>query len=262
MLTCYDYPTARVEDEAGVDIIFVGDSVGTNVLGYTSPQEVTLEDMVHHVRAVRRGVRNAYLLADLPFRTYESPVMAVESARVLREAGADGIKLEGGLERVTVVEALVHAGFDVCGHIGYTPQSGGSRPRIQGRRPETAWQLVVDALALERAGIFLLVLELMPRQVAGIITHLLQVPTIGIGAGEQCDGQVQIFHDMVGWSDFLLRHVRRFMTVRPLFVTAVTAYCQAVQEGTFPGPEHATDLSTEALEWLRERLQVEGLSLS
>ncbi|MCL4509403.1 MAG: 3-methyl-2-oxobutanoate hydroxymethyltransferase [Chloroflexi bacterium] len=254
MLTCYDYPTAVIQDEAGIDVIFVGDSVGTNVLGYASPRDVTLEDMVHHVRAVRRGVVRAYLLADLPFGTYESPESAWDSAQRLRAAGADGVKLEGGAERSAVVSVLSERGVEVCGHIGFTPQTAGPRARVQGRTTESALELVRSARALQAAGAFMVVLELIPAEIARVITEDLQVPTIGIGAGPFCSGQVQIFHDMVGITPFSLRHAHRFAHLRPTMLEAVAAYRDAVTARAFPGAQHSAHTDSEELERLRTLL--------
>jgi len=201
-LTAYDYPTARLVDEAGIDMILVGDSLGPVVLGYDSTIPVTVDDILHHLRAVRRGVRCALVIADLPFGSYHtSPEQALEaSIRYVKEGGAEAVKLEGGRKRAALIRQLVDAEIPVMGHIGLTPQSvnvfGGHR--VQGKTLDAAADLLADAQAVEDAGAFGIVLEGMPRELAAIITRRLRIPTIGIGAGPDCDGQVLVLHDLVG----------------------------------------------------------------
>ena len=254
MLTCYDYPTACLEEQAGIDIILVGDSVGTNVLGYTSERDVTMADMVHHLKAVRRGVAQAYLLVDLPYQSYERPQLALDNARVLLAQGADAVKLEGGLAQVETVRWLVAHGISVCGHIGFTPQTlhqPGRKARVQGRVYSEAVALLESALALEQAGVGLLVLELIPEPLGQFITACLQVPTIGIGAGRFCDGQVLIIHDLLGVTSFRLTFVKRYQQFRELMLQAVAHYKREVEEGLFPSAETAFPMAEE------ERLNVE-----
>src|SRR5947209_713237 len=227
MLTCYDYPTAVLEDEAGVDVIFVGDSVGTNVLGYSSETEVTMADMLHHLRAVRRGVTNAYLLVDMPHLSFRTPQIALENARALVEAGAQGVKLEGGSEQREVVRTLVENGIDVCGHIGFTPQTlsqPGGKGRVQGKSFESGRALVESADVLEGAGIMMLVLELVTEGVAEMITRRLRVPTIGIGSGPACDGQVLVVTDLAGISPFSRKIAHRYAEVREAETNAFLRY--------------------------------------
>ena len=199
-LTAYDYPTARLLDETGLDIILVGDSLGMVVLGYRDTTEVTLDEMLHHTRAVARGVQRALLAADLPIRTYESPREAVANARQLVAAGAQAVKLEGGVSHVAQIEAIAAAGIPVIGHIGMLPQSvrkeGGYR--LKGRTEGEAQALLRDARAVEEAGAFAVVLELVAAETARQITHTLEIPTIGIGSGESCDGQILVTHDLIG----------------------------------------------------------------
>jgi 3-methyl-2-oxobutanoate hydroxymethyltransferase len=257
MLTCYDYPTAVLQDEAGIDIIFVGDSVGTNVLGYESEREVTMTDMLHHLRAVRRGVRRAYLLCDLPYNAYATPQQALHNARTLLDHGADGVKLEGGREQAAVVQALVDRGIDVCGHIGYTPQTlseAGKKARVQGRSFERATQLIEDAIALERAGVKLLVLELVPEQLARLISERLRIPTIGIGAGRYCDGQVLVINDVLGITPFKTRLSRHYQHYRDLTAQALAEYRQEVEAGQFPADENVFEMDAEELERVRSWL--------
>ncbi len=244
MLTAYDYPMARAVDEAGIDVILVGDSLGMVVLGYPTTLPVTMEDVVHHCKAVARGVSRALLVGDLPFMSYQvSREDALRNAgRLVKEGGAEAVKLEGGEEVLGAVEALVGAGIPVMGHLGLTPQSyhqmGGYR--IQARTPEAADRLLKNAAALERTGIFSLVLEGIPAGVARRVTEAVTVPTIGIGAGPSCDGQVLVTHDMLGLQEDLSpKFVKRYMQGRQLFVDAMQQFRDEVRSGRFPGPEHS-----------------------
>jgi 3-methyl-2-oxobutanoate hydroxymethyltransferase len=242
MLTGYDYPTACLEDQAGIDIILVGDSLGTNVLGYASEREVTMEDIVHHLKAVRRGVRESYLLADLPHQSYATPALALANANTLLTHGADAVKLEGGIEQAETVRSLTEQGITVCGHIGFTPQTlhqPGRKARVQGRSFSAAVALLESAMALEQAGARLLVLELMPESLGKAITECLQIPTIGIGAGRFCDGQVLIIHDLLGLTPFHLKFVKRYQQYRDLTQQAIEHYIRDVEGGRFPEDEHA-----------------------
>jgi len=254
MLTGYDYPTACLEDEAGIDIILVGDSVGTNVLGYTSEREVTMADMVHHLKAVRRGVTQAYVLVDLPYQSYETPHLALENAATLLAHGADAVKLEGGREQVETIRRLTAQGISVCGHIGFTPQTlhqPGRKARVQGRSSSQAIALLESAIALEQAGAELLVLELVPEPLGKAITECLRMPTIGIGAGRFCDGQVLIIHDLLGLTPFHLRFVKRYQESRELTRQAMAQYKHDVEQGLFPSGETAFQMDAD------ERLKVE-----
>jgi 3-methyl-2-oxobutanoate hydroxymethyltransferase len=254
MLTGYDYPTACLEEQAGIDVILVGDSVGTNVLGYASEREVTMADMAHHLKAVRRGVAQAYLLVDLPYRSYETPPQALANATTLLTHGADGVKLEGGLEQVETIRQLTAQGISVCGHIGFTPQTlhqPGRKARVQGRSSSQAIALLESAIALEHAGAQLLVLELIPEPLGKAISECLHIPTIGIGAGRFCDGQVLIIHDLLGLTPFHLRFVKRYQRYRELTLQAIAAYKLDVEEGVFPGGETAFAMEED------ERLKVE-----
>jgi 3-methyl-2-oxobutanoate hydroxymethyltransferase len=243
-LTAYDYLFARLVDEAGTDVVLVGDSLGHVVLGYDSTVPVTLDDMIHHARAVRRGVRRALVVVDLPFLTYHvSREDALRNAgRVLQETGAAAVKLEGGSpEIVETVRALVRAGIPVMAHLGFTPQSvnviGGSR--VQGRGEGGREKLIAEARALEDAGAFCCVLELVPGDVASAVTESLSIPTIGIGAGIGCDGQVLVLHDMLGLNeDFTPRFLRRFGELGQATRAAVGDYVSAVRAGEYPAAEH------------------------
>jgi len=231
MLTAYDAPTAKAEWEAGVDIILVGDSVGTNVLGYASEKEVTLEDIAHHTRAVRRGAAQAFILADLPYGTCEDAAAAVRNARVLIAAGADMVKFEGA--KPWIVEALVAADIPVCCHIGLEPQHHEDK-RLKGRSAQDALALVEAAMALDRAGMSMLILELVPEEVAARITSAIKAPTIGIGAGRQTDGQVLVVTDLLGETGQSFRHNKRFAELGAQTEAAFRAYAEDVRRRAFP----------------------------
>ena len=239
MMTCYDYPAARILEDAGVDILFIGDTLGMVVLGYDTTIPVTMDEMLHHTKAVVRGSSRAHVLADMPFMSYQaSSEEALRNAgRLLKEGGAQSVKLEGGVRVADTVRFIVKAGIPVMGHIGLTPQSinqlGGYK--VQGKTPATAVRLVNDAAALEQAGAYAVVLECVPAQLARTISERLTIPTIGIGAGPHCDGQVQVFHDLLGLFDsFVPRHAKRYTKLGAEIARAVRAYAAEVREGTFP----------------------------
>jgi 3-methyl-2-oxobutanoate hydroxymethyltransferase len=239
MLTAYDFPTARLVAEAGVDLILVGDSLGMVVLGYDSTVPVTMEDMVHHTKATRRGAPDAFVIADMPFLSYATvPEALANAARLMKEARADSVKLEGGVEVVPIVEALVRAGVPVLGHVGLTPQTASALGgyKLQGKDEAQARRIVDDAVALEAAGCWGVVLELVPAPLAKLITERTAIPTIGIGAGADCDGQVLVFHDMVGlFSGFTPTFVKRYAEVGETIRDAVSRYAAEVRSGVFPG---------------------------
>jgi 3-methyl-2-oxobutanoate hydroxymethyltransferase len=251
MVTAYDAPGARLAEEAGVDAILVGDSLGMTVLGYESTLPVTMDDMVRHTAAVARATSRALVIADMPFGSYQaSPDDAVaNAARLLAEGGAAAVKIEGGVAVALLVERLVSVGIPVMGHIGLTPQSvhvfGGYR--VQGRDTDAALALVGDAFALEEAGAFAVVLELIPAELAAIITEELAIPTIGIGAGGFCDGQVQVFHDLLGLGAFTPRHARQYVDTGAVIREALGAYADDVRSGAFPAEENLTHLAEEVL---------------
>ncbi len=261
MMTAYDYPTAKWVDESGIDVILVGDSLGMVVLGYPNTLPVTMDVMLHHCKAVSRGARRALLVGDMPFMSYQVSVEEAlrNAGRFLQEAGMDAVKLEGGREQVETVRALVAAGIPVMGHLGLTPQKihqfGGFR--MQGRTAAAAKALVEDALALEEAGVFAIVLEMVPAQVAKYISEHLTVPTIGIGAGPYCDGQVLVFHDTVGmFEEFQPRFVKRYAQVGALIREALKQYREDVEARRFPAEEHTTLMNEE--EWRAFLRLVEG----
>jgi len=238
-LTAYDYPTARLVDEAGVDILLVGDSLGMVVLGHESTLPVTVDQMLHHTRAVRRGTRRALVVADMPYGSYHSEISESlhNAMRFVKEAGAEAVKVEGGERRLELISRLTEAEIPVMGHVGLTPQSinalGGYR--VQGKTPAAADQLLRDARAVESAGAFAIVLEAVPRELAAQITRGLRIPTIGIGAGPDCDGQVLVIHDMLGLTfNQTPKFARQYVNVGEIISNAVRAYCTDVQSGEFP----------------------------
>src|SRR6195256_874675 len=251
MLTAYDFPTARLAAEGGIDLILVGDSLGMVVLGYDSTLPVTLDDMVHHTKAARRGAPEAFLIADLPFLSYATPEQALaNAARLMKEAGADSVKLEGGEEAVPAVEALVRAGVPVLGHVGLTPQTASSLGgyKLQGKDEETARGALDGALALERAGCWGVVLELVPAPLARLITERLAIPTIGIGAGADCDGQVLVFHDLVGmFSGFTPTFVKRYTEAGAAVKDGVARYAAEVRDGSFPAEEQSFGMKDDVV---------------
>lgn len=238
-VTAYDYPSARLADEAGIPLILVGDSLGQVVLGYETTVRVSLDEMIHHTRAVVRGARRALVVGDMPFLTYPTPDDALAAARrFLQEGGAQAVKVEGGRRTAPVIEALVRNGVPVMGHIGLTPQAihAIGKVRVQGKTKDQARALLADALAVAEAGAFSIVLELIPEQLAGAITDRLRIPTIGIGSGPLCSGQIQLFTDILGLSvDHLPRHARRYLHLRESIAEALAAYASDVAEGSFPG---------------------------
>lgn len=251
VITGYDYTSAQIAERAGIPVILVGDTLGMVVLGHSTTLPVTLDDMIHHVRAVVRGSQKALVVGDLPFLTYTTVDQAVQSAgRLLQEAGAQAVKLEGGAAVVPVVRRLVELGIPVMAHLGYTPQSVNQMGvRVQGKRAEDARRLIDDALALEQAGAFALVLELVPAPLAREITNRLRMPTIGIGAGPWCSGQVQVWHDLMGlYTDFLPRHARRYANLAETMAEALRSYITDVREGTFPTMEHASNMNEQELQ--------------
>ena len=254
MLTAYDYPSARLVAEAGVELILVGDSLGMVVLGYDSTLPVTVDDMVHHTRAARRGAPDAFLIADMPFLSYGTPEQALATAaRLMKDAGADSVKLEGGAESVPVVEALARAGVPVLGHVGLTPQTASALGgyKLQGKDEENARRIVEGAAAVEAAGCWGVVLELVPAELARMVTERLAIPTIGIGAGAHCDGQVLVFHDVVGlFSGFTPTFVKRYTEAGDAIREACARYAKEVKSGTFPGEKQSFPMKEEVLKRL------------
>jgi 3-methyl-2-oxobutanoate hydroxymethyltransferase len=237
-ITAYDYPTAALVDEAGIPLILVGDSLAQVMLGYDTTVRVTMDEMLHHTKAVVRGTKRALVVADMPFLTYSSAEDALLNAgRFMREAGTQAVKLEGGVRSARMIEALVRAGIPVMGHIGLTPQAINTlgKVRVQGKSRDQARQLLADALAVQEAGAFAVVLELVPAQLAAAITERLRIPTIGIGAGAGCSGQIQVINDTLGFGDWTPKHARRYADLRGTILGAITQYRADVEAGVFPG---------------------------
>lgn len=264
MITSYDYSTAKLVDSAGVDSILVGDSLGMVMLGYDDTISVTMDDMIHHCAAVARGAKRALVICDMPFMSYQTSVYdAVKNAgRLMKEGRAGAVKLEGGTDIADQIKAIVKASIPVCGHIGMTPQSvnafGGFK--VQGRSIDAARRVINDALAVEEAGAFAVVLECVPAKLAKYISDRLTIPTIGIGAGAGCGGQVLVYQDMLSmYSDFTPKFVRRFADVGSEMRKAFSAYSEAVKDGSFPAAEHEFKISDEVME---EVIKAEGGELS
>jgi 3-methyl-2-oxobutanoate hydroxymethyltransferase len=252
MVTAYDYSTAKLVDESGIPLILVGDSLGMVMLGYDSTIPVTIEEMIHHTKAVARGAKKSLIVGDMPFMTYHAstPEAMRNAARFLQEGGAQVVKLEGGEIAAETVKRIVDCGIPVMGHIGLTPQFinqlGGFK--AQGKTPEAAKQLLNDAKALEQAGAFAVVLELVPSELAKLITERIGIPTIGIGAGSDCDGQVQVISDLLGmFTDFVPKHARQYAKLAPEINAALVQYSNDVKASTFPTKENSTSMDVQLL---------------
>ena len=255
MLTCYDYSTAKLMEEAGVNTILVGDSLGNTILGYEDTIQVTMEDMIHHCAAVSRGIKNILLVCDMPFMSYQTSVYdaVVNAGRLMKEGHANMVKLEGGVEVAPQIEAIVKASIPVCAHIGLTPQSinafGGFK--IQGKTEAAARKLIEDAKAVQKAGATMVVLEGVPAKLATKITEMLDIPTIGIGAGAGCDGQVLVYQDLLGmFSDYVPKFVRQFANVGEVMKNAFKEYIEEVQNGNFPAEKHTYKIDDDIIEKL------------
>ena len=255
MLTAYDYSTAKLINDAGINSILVGDSLGNVMLGYEDTISVTMEDMIHHAKAVAKGAPDALVVVDMPFLSYQTSVYdaVVNAGRLMKEGRANAVKLEGGTTIAPAIRAIVDAGIPVCGHIGLTPQSvnafGGHK--VQGKTEQAAKKLLEDALAVEAAGAFAVVIEAVPEKLATLITQRLSIPTIGIGAGSRCDGQVLVYQDLLGmFSDFVPKFVKRFANVGEIMTAAFRQYDEEVKNGSFPAKEHTYAIDEEVIEKL------------
>lgn len=255
MITAYDYSTAKIFDEEGVNSILIGDSLGMVMLGYEDTLKVTMEDMIHHTAAVSRGAKNALIVGDMPFMSYSIGIRdaVINAGRLMAEGGADCVKLEGGTEVCDVIRAIVTAKIPVCAHIGLTPQAvnalGGFK--VQGKDMESANRLIKDALAVQEAGAFAVVIECVPAALSKKISEMLDIPTIGIGAGSGCDGQVLVYQDMLGmYSDFKPKFVKRFADVGSEMRKGVQDYIGAVKDGSFPAEEHCFKIDQDVIEKL------------
>jgi 3-methyl-2-oxobutanoate hydroxymethyltransferase len=258
MLTAYDYSTARIVDKCQIPLILVGDSLGNVILGYENTLPVTMDIMIHHSKAVVRGTEYSLVIGDMPFMTYHisNEDALRNAARFIQEAGVQAVKLEGGVNVADKVNRIVECGIPVMGHIGLTPQSinqlGGHK--IQGKSPEAAKKLLDDAIALEQAGVFAVVLETVPAPLATLITEKLSVPTIGIGAGAGCDGQVQVINDLLGmFSDFVPKHARQYTKLIDIMSNAITEYSEDVKSGRFPTDKHSFSMDESVLDSLRAK---------
>lgn len=255
MLTCYDYSTAKLIEQAGIETVLVGDSLGQVVLGYPDTISVTMEDMIHHTAAVSRGLESTFLIADLPFMSYQTSDYdaLVNAGRLMKEGHSNAVKLEGGVKRRSTIEKIVSAGIPVCAHIGLTPQSvnalGGFK--IAGKSEEAAKNLLEDAKAVEEAGAFMVVLECVPAALAKKITESISIPTIGIGSGADCDGQVLVYQDMLGmFTDFVPKFVKHFSNVGQVMTEAFEQYRNQVKAKQFPAAEHTYKIEDEIIEKL------------
>ena len=260
MITAYDYTSARIVDEAGIPIILVGDTLGQVMLGYDSTLPVTMDEMIHHTKAVARGAKRALIVGDMPFMSYQASTSEAlrNAGRFLQEGGAQTVKLEGGVTMAHTVQRMVSSGIPVMGHIGLTPQSvnqlGGYK--VQGKSLKAAVRLMEDARALEDAGAFALVLECVPASLARLITERVSIPTIGIGAGKACDGQVQVFHDMLGlFTDFVPKHAKRYANLGETISVAVAEYISEVKDQSFPSREHSYHIKEEVLAELQAQVR-------
>ncbi len=259
MMTAYDYPFGLLADEAGVDIVLIGDSLGMVVMGLEGTVEVTMEHMIHHTRAVVRGCKNPLIIGDMPFMSYNISIQeAIRNAgRMMKEGGCDAIKLEGGVDFAPTVGAIVTAGIPVQGHIGLTPQTASALGgfKMQGRDAQAARQIIADARALEKAGVFSMILEAVPAPLGKLVADAVSVPVIGIGAGPDVDGQVLVTHDMIGLFDrFVPKFVKQYANIRPIILDALLAYKNEVLEVKFPAAEHSFKMPEEALKQLEKEI--------
>ena len=257
MVTAYDYPFGLMADEAGVDIVLIGDSLGMVVMGLEGTVEVTMEHMIHHIRAVVRGCKRPLVAGDMPFMSYNTSIREaiINAGRLMKEGGCDVVKLEGGVDFASTVEAIVKAGIPVQGHIGLTPQTASALGgfKMQGKDAKAAMRIIDDAKALEDAGVFSMILEAVPAPLGKLVAEAISVPVIGIGAGVDVDGQVLVTHDMIGLFDkFVPKFVKQYTKIRPTIINDLKAYKDEVVEASFPGPEHSFKMSDKALEQLKK----------
>lgn len=248
LLTAYDFPTAQLLDEAGIDILLVGDSVGTNVLGYKDEREVSMADMLHHLGAVVRGAKSAWVMVDMPYNSANDPFIACENARMMIERGADCVKIEGWEEKKNVVAYLSGQGIPVCAHIGYNPQIHGSKGKTFGKTTEQALNLINSAKVLEDSGAVMIIVEKVPQEITALISGNLRIPVLGIGAGRECDGQVLVINDVIGITPTVYKHTRKYMDFRSMVLKAATDFKSDIEKGSFPSEENTGHLSAEDLE--------------
>ncbi len=260
MVTAYDYPFGLLADEAGIDIVLVGDSLGMVVMGLEGTVAVNMEHMIHHIRAVTRGCKNPFIVGDMPFMSYNTSIREaiINAGRLLKEGGCESIKLEGGVDFAPTIEAIVKAGIPVQGHIGLTPQTAGALGgfKMQGRDAAAAKQIIDDAKALEDAGVFSMILEAVPAPLGKLVAEAVKVPVIGIGAGPDVDGQVLVTHDMIGLFDkFVPKFVKQYTNIRKVILDALNEYKQEVVDVQFPAPEHSFKMPDEALAELKKLIE-------
>jgi 3-methyl-2-oxobutanoate hydroxymethyltransferase len=260
MLTAYDYPLGLMAAESGVDIVLVGDSLGMVVMGLGGTVEVTMADMIHHIKAVVRGCKGPLIVGDMPFMSYNTSIREaiINAGRLMKEGGCDVVKLEGGVDFAPTIESIVKAGIPVQGHIGLTPQTASALGgfKMQGKDASAAKQIIDDARALEDAGVFSMILEAVPAPLGKLVAEAVNVPVIGIGAGPDVDGQVLVFHDVVGLFDrFVPKFVKQYTNVRKIIIEALKEYNREVVEGSFPGPEHSFKMPDEALAQLKKMIE-------
>jgi len=257
MVTAYDYPFGLLADQAGVDIVLVGDSLGMVVMGLDGTVEVTMENMIHHTRAVMRGCKRPLVVGDMPFMSYNTSIRdaIVNAGRLMKEGGCDVVKLEGGMDFAPTIQAIVKAGIPVMGHIGLTPQTASALGgfKMQGRDADAARRIIADARALQTAGVFSIILEAVPAPLGKLVAEAVRVPVIGIGAGVDVDGQVLVTHDMLGLFDkFVPKFTKQYANIRAVILEAMGAYAQEVRESAFPAPEHSFKMSEETLAELKK----------
>lgn len=260
MITAYDYPFGLLADEAGIDIVLVGDSLGMVVMGLDGTVEVNMEHMIHHIRAVSRGCKNPFIVGDMPFMSYNTSIREaiMNAGRLLKEGGCESIKLEGGVDFAQTIEAIVKAGIPVQGHIGLTPQTASALGgfKMQGRDAAAAKRIIDDAKALEDAGVFSMILEAVPAPLGKLVAEAVKVPVIGIGAGPDVDGQVLVTHDMIGLFDkFVPKFVKQYANIRKVILDALSEYKQEVLDVEFPAPEHSFKMPEEAFEELKKSIK-------
>jgi 3-methyl-2-oxobutanoate hydroxymethyltransferase len=260
MITAYDYPFGLLADEAGIDIVLVGDSLGMVVMGLEGTVEVNMEHMIHHIRAVTRGCKNPFIVGDMPFMSYNTSIREaiINAGRLLKEGGCESIKLEGGVDFAQTIEAIVKAGIPVQGHIGLTPQTASALGgfKMQGRDAAAAKRIIDDAKALEDAGVFSMILEAVPAPLGKLVAEAVKVPVIGIGAGPDVDGQVLVTHDMIGLFDkFVPKFVKQYTNIRKIILGALSEYKQEVLDVEFPAPEHSFKMPEEALNQLKKLIE-------
>lgn len=260
MLTCYDAPMAALMEQCSVDILLVGDSVGTTMLGYNSVREVTIDDIRHHVRAVRRGAPKSFILADIPFQSMESKEQLLHDAQLLMDNGASAVKIESEHDALDKIAYVVSHEIPVCGHIGYTPQTEGLTVTAQGKTEKRAQELYDLAQACENIGTFMIVFELIPTKLAELLTQSINIPTIGIGAGAQCDGEVQVITDILGLPEKSFRHTKKYLNGRETIINAIQTYVQEVRHSEFPTEQNSSKIKKDVLQSVKGYIQQKGNS--